>query len=282
MPLTTLALIGRIILIGTEKIFVKYLSKYDTGAVTFWWFFSAFLLYLPIVAVMGVDDWSFLKYSPLVSFFYATAFILYTEAMKKEEVSLLAPIYNFNIIFLLILAVIFLGESITIFKVIGLLLLLFGGSFLTQGKNFIDSYKKLFTNRGAMLMLGCSLLIAVGRIFDGFFVQEVEPIVYALGLEFFITIYLLIYVLARKKIKEIPRMIKESPWLTLGLSVTNAASYLFLLIAFTQIEVSIAEPLTMLGAIISIILAKFLFGDKIKERMIGAVVMAIGAWLLFM
>ena len=261
---------------------MKKLQKYDSGVINFWWFFISFWIYLPIALYVGIDDLSFWPYSMAAGLVYCVAFIFYTEGLKRAEVSMVAPLYNFNAVFLLLLAVLILGESFSWFKVGGILLLLFGASFLASGKNFWDSYRVLLRNKGALFMLGCSLLIAVGRIVDGFVVQSVKPVVYGLSLEFFLSVYLLIYIGMRRKLPEIKRMVKERTKLTAALGVFNGLSYLFLLIAFTRIEVSVAEPMTMLGAIVSIIFAKFLFGEKIKSRLVGAVVMVVGAWLLFM
>jgi transporter family protein len=47
-------------------------------------------------------------------------------------------------------------------------------------------------------------------------------------------------------------------------------------------EVSLAEPLSMLGTLISVILARFMFGEAIRDRLVGAMVMIGGAWLMFL
>jgi len=58
-------------------------------------------------------------------------------------------------------------------------------------------------------------------------------------------------------------------------------SYLLLMFAITRIEVSVAEPASMLGMIVTVILAHFIFGEKIRKRLLGVVIMIAGAWLLF-
>jgi transporter family protein len=61
----------------------------------------------------------------------------------------------------------------------------------------------------------------------------------------------------------------------------NAYSYILLLFAFTVIPVSVAEPVSMLSMIVTVILAKYIFQERIRNRIIGAVIMLAGAWLLF-
>jgi transporter family protein len=53
------------------------------------------------------------------------------------------------------------------------------------------------------------------------------------------------------------------------------------LVAFTVIQVSVAEPTSMISMIITVILAKYVFGEQIRSRLVGAVIMLVGAWLLF-
>ena len=61
----------------------------------------------------------------------------------------------------------------------------------------------------------------------------------------------------------------------------NAYSYLLLLIAFTGIEVSIAEPTSMTAMIITVLLAGRILKENIKERIVGVAIMLIGLWMLF-
>lgn len=285
MLIAYLALAGRIILVGFERIFVKNLSKYDSAVVSFWWFFLALLLYLPFAVYVwqtqGIPDFSFVPYTMIVTLIYGVAFVSYAYALKISDVSLVAPLYNFNVLFLLVLAVLILGESFTLFKLAGIALLLFGAYFLNNEKNFFKSYRELLRDRGVLYMMLCTCLIAVGRIFDGFFMQSVPPVVYGVFLEFFISVYLILFIAYRHRLPEIRKMVSERPGMTFLMGFANGFSYLFLLIAFTKMEVSVAEPLTMLGALISIVLAKIFFKEKIKGRLLGGVVMVIGAWLLF-
>lgn len=284
MVLIYLALFGRIVLLGVEKIITKKVSNYDGAVVNFWWFFLSFWVYLPFATYfaiyIGIKDFSFIPYSMVASLVYCFAFIFYMKSMRLEEVSLVTPIYNFNVVFLLILAVLFLGESFTVLKLLGILLLFFGAYFLSEVKSFLTSYKNLITNKAMLYMLVCSGFLAVARIIDGFVVRSTPPIIYAISLEIFLSIYLFLYIFARKKLGEIKTMFVKSSLWTLALGVTNGISYLFLLIAFTKIEVSIADPLTMLGVIVAMILAKLIFKEKIKNRLIGAIVMVIGAFFL--
>jgi len=283
--LSYIALLGRIFLIGIERIIIKGLSKEDNNIiVTFLFFFLALFFFLPfIIFSKKPDDYSFLKTVIITSIIYTNSFLLYVKSISISEVSLVTPLYNFNVFFLVILTSIFLDEKITIFKILGLILLIYGSSFLTKQQNFFLSIKALFNNKGSLIMIISSLLIAIGRTIDGSITKiGVSPLFYSFFLYLFITIILFSIILIRRKLKEIIFLLREKTILSFLAGMTNAYSYLFLLISFKKIDVSIAEPSTMLGTIITLIFSKFIFKENIKYRFIGALIMIVGAYLIFL
>jgi len=54
--------------------------------------------------------------------------------LGHEDTSVIAPLYNLNAIFLVILASIFLGETFSIKRLIGAVLMIYGVSFLKKGR----------------------------------------------------------------------------------------------------------------------------------------------------
>lgn len=283
--LSYIALLGRIFLIGIERIIIKGLSKEDnTLIVTFLFFFLALFFFLPfIIFSKKPDDFSFLKTVVITSIIYTNSFLLYVKSISISEVSLVTPLYNFNVFFLVILTSIFLDEKITILKILGLILLIYGSSFLTKQENFYLSIKALFNNKGSLIMILSSLLIAIGRTIDGSITKMgVSPLFYSFFLYLFIAIILFSIISITKKLKEVIFLLREKTILTFLAGMTNAYSYLFLLISFKNIDVSLAEPSTMLGTIITLIFSRLIFKENIKYRFIGALIMIIGAYLIFL
>lgn len=279
-----LALFGRILLIGLERIVIKGLTdKENNLSVTFLFFFTSLIFFIPIMFFeKKPKDFSFLKSVFISSLIYTNSFILYVNSISLEEVSLVAPLYNFNVFFLVILTSIFLKESITILKLIGLSLLVYGSSFLTKRENLFLSLKELFKNKGAQYMILSSLLIAIGRTIDGSMAkQNVSPIYYSFFLYLFITIILFFLLFLKNRLKKAFYLLKNKTFLSSLAGFTNAYSYLFLLIAFKKIDISIAEPSTMLGTIVTLLISSYLFKEKIKYRFIGVLIMIVGAYLIF-
>ncbi len=280
-----LSLLGRIILIGFERVIIKELTdRKNNLSVTFIFFFLSLPFLFPFLFFSEKpENFLFLKNVFISSIIYTNSFILYVKSISLEDVSLVAPLYNFNVFFLVILTSIFLNEKVTFIKILGLSLLVYGSSFLIKRENILESFKALFINKGSKYMVLSSLLIAIGRTIDGFSAKMgVSSIYYSFFLYLFITVILLFILLFTRKFYEVGILLKNKLFLSSLAGLTNAYSYLFLLIAFKKIDISIAEPSTMLGTIITIIISNYFFKENIKYRLIGTLIMIIGAYLIFL
>ncbi len=279
-----LALLGRILLIGFERIVIKNLTdKENNIEVTFIFFFLSLPFLFPFLFfVQKPENLSFLINVLISSIIYTNSFIFYVKSISIEEVSLVAPLYNFNVFFLIILTSIFLNEKITLVKILGLSLLVYGSSFLLKKENFLESLKALLKNKGAKYMILSSILIGIGRTIDGFSAKiGVSPIFYSFFLYLFITIFLFFILLSQKNLLKSYNLIKNKAYFSIFAGLTNAYSYLLLLFAFKKIDVSIAEPSTMLGTMVTLYFSKILFKEDIKYRFIGVLIMILGAYLIF-
>jgi len=274
------ALTGRILLLGYERIAFKKAGREKNSMVsTFLLFFIPTFLLLPILFYYS---WDFIVilYAFPSSVIYTAAFLIYIYVLSNYEVSLIVPFYNFNVFFLLILSILFLEDTFNTLKIIGIFMLFLGTTFLNKEARLLDSLKAVYDNRGCQLMIIVSMLMAVGRVIDTFLIRTFNPGEYSIALYFLISLDIFIIILFTKKVKDIIPTFKSRYKEFLIGSGTNAFSYLFLLIALTEMELSIAEPLSMLSIILSIIFSYLFFKEKIKDRLIGGIIMSIGAVLL--
>lgn len=305
LQLASLALAGRILLLGFERIFVKKTGQ-DRDALTSSsvFFLATSLLAVPLVLWRG---W---RWSPDVTWAFATglvysvAFTLYVYSLSRGEASLVTPLYNLNVFFLLLLAFLFLGEAITPLKVAGLAVLVLGAGVLGVERHsetprgarrggllggLVEPGGKLFVNyrhlasRPALAMLGTSALLAVGRTIDGTAVRgEADPIVYAAVANWVVAGYITLAAVARGRSGAIVALFRERPWPALAAGFCNFYSYALLLVAFLTFDVSVAEPASMLGSLVTIAASRFVFHERVGFRFLGAAVMVLGAVLLFL
>ncbi len=279
-----LALSGRILLLGVERILVKKLgANSDSAAAAYLFLNLAVMFIFPFVFFYEVESYDFLVYPLINAAIYSVAFYLYVKSLSTGEASLVSPLSNFSIFFLLVISNIFLEESFTIYKLVGMVLLFYGAGFLNKQRNFIESFKAILNDRSCRMMIACSFLVAIGRVVDGFTVRSnVPPVIYVFSLSIITLIYSTLYIVLSGRTRIVINLFKEKPVTALSSGAVNAFSYLLLVVAFTRIDVSIAEPASMLSLIITVGLSSIIFKEKIKNRVVGVLVMIAGAWLLFL
>ena len=280
MTLVYLALGARILLLGVHHILIKKLTEYGTIALIFWWYAFSVVIYAPFALSRGTQDFSFLPYTLGATAVYAVAIVLFTQSLREGEASLVTPLKSITGLFALFLAVVFLGEQFTFMKLFGILLIVSGASFLTRGKDIVQSYKALFSNRAAVYMMLSVAFMAAGRVFDGAAVRITEPIMHAFFVEVFGMILFGSYLLCRGQLASTTVVFRKRPVMMTVFLIESTTSYFCLLYVFSHMEVSVAEPLTMLSLLITVVIAKYVFKERIKERLLGAVIMIGGAWLL--
>lgn len=284
MLLAYLALVARILLLGYEKILVKKMGDgSDSAAATFLYFFSSTVFILPMAFFSRpAADLSLVTFVAASSFIYCIAFLFYVRSISIGEVSLVSPLYNFNVIFLLVTAAVFLGEKVTSLKVAGVVALLYGASMLNRQKSVWLALSAMLNDRACQLMLICSFFMAIGRTIDGFFIKSFDPLLYAILIYSFMTVFLFAYASLNGQLSAARELYNARRGVTLAAGAVNAYTYLFLLYAITRIDVSVAEPASMLSMVVTVVLSQFMLGENIKGRLSGVVVIICGAWALFL
>ncbi|MCX7653310.1 MAG: DMT family transporter [Fervidobacterium sp.] len=270
----------RILLLGYERIAGNKISKDSPTFVAAWgFFFFSFLSFFPFFKTINIDV---ITKSALSGVIYSFSFSLYTYALGHEDTSVVAPLYNLNAIFLVILSAVFLGEPFSIKKLIGALLMIYGVSFLKKESSVFLSYKNLLKSKGAVAMIFASLLMSFGRIIDRKITQNVSPLSYSVGVYLVISTYIFIFgLISGSRLTDYTKIVKEKIFhLILG-GICNAYSYVALLNAFDYLGVSVAEPLSMLSVFVTMIFAKLLLKEEIGLRLIAALLLFTGAILIY-
>ncbi|MHA1917718.1 MAG: EamA family transporter [Candidatus Ranarchaeia archaeon] len=275
----------RIVLLSFERILLKIMGKESiedkSVSVTFLFFSIGSIALFPFSIMYLILDFSILLNSYISSLIYSIAFVLYSSSLKEGDVSLVTPLYNFNIVFLMVFSFIFLNEAITIFRVFGIILMFFGISFLEKGSNFTKSIRNVFSNKACRLMIVSSLLVACGRIIDSFSVKTANPSYYAFLIYLFVSINLGLVLLIRKMHNEPLQIVRKLPLISISSGLVNSFSYLALLFALNFIDISIAEPLSALNIFLALILAYKFLKEDIQHRWIAALFVLIGVFLIF-
>ena len=282
-------LLLRILLVGSERIFLTKtkLGKYDSIAVASLFFIFASILLLPGLILVPSNSYEFKNLIPVLfslfsSLFYAVGFYSYVKALSQEDSTLIAPLYNSSLLWLLILSAIFLNDSITITRILGGVVMFIGFFFLYSG-SLHEKIRKIKESRASLLMIFGSLFLAIGRTIDAFAITGTgaSDILYAISMNFFVGIYLLLIVIFLRRTDELKNILTNDRRNLLYAAICNGWAYLFLLIAIVYLQVTVAEPASLLSIFITAYLAKKYLGENISERIIGIIIMLIGSFLLF-
>ncbi len=178
-------ILGKIIITKIAKHPLVYLVIFNVimGIIT--------LLILPFKGIY-LPETKILIYSIISGIIYVFAVMPYMYAIKNEEVSRVVPLWQFIPLFTLILATIFLNETLSFYSYIAFILLVTGGLLISAKK-----LKGLFSLRHAFyLMLGSSFLFAAMDIinkyvfsnseyFNSFIIMRLTAFVVALTLLFY-------------------------------------------------------------------------------------------------
>ncbi|MDD4896526.1 MAG: EamA family transporter, partial [Atribacterota bacterium] len=115
-----------------------------------------------------------------------------------------------------------------------------------------------------------------------YYLPNIHPVIYATVLYFFISFNLLAILLIRGNIKIVKEVFFKKPKLSISSGITNGFSYLFLLYAMRQLDLSLAEPLSNLSVILTLLFSAIIFRENIREKIPGTIIILVGGWLLYL
>lgn len=275
------ALAGRVAFLGVERVIVKKLGEArgsEDAACLFFGLAAVFLL--PVLFFTRWPGPAFLPGVIAAGALYSIANVFYVRSLSEGEVSLVAPLLSLSTFFLLMLAVVFLGEPLTAPKLAGTACLVLGASLLEEGASLITSLRKLFAYRPAQYMVISALFTAAGRVIDKHLNASVSPLLYAFVLNLVVGLFLAGYLAVRGRRSAVLSLLAERPGLAFLSGFVNAYSYLLLLVALRWLDVSVAEPATSCSLLLSVLLGYLVYREPIRRRLPAAALIVAGVWLL--
>lgn len=240
---------------------------------------------LSFIPVMFLEDMTLPSGNGWLTFFAAAGLwflinITGFNATKRTEVGVYAPLSKTSIIFVLLLASVFLGENVTLAKILGTLVIFTGIVMLTWKKGSLDKLK----DKGIQLVLLTALLTAMVTLLDkhnmtlgiskGFY-----------GMVMYLIPCALHGVRAKSRGRKIKRIIKnQGPYVLLvGLIYGVLYYYLFLYAySFPEAEISIIYPISQLKILLAVILGYLWLGEtqSLGKKLAASALMIAGAVLV--
>jgi transporter family protein len=206
------------------------------------------------------------------------SWLCYFRALQLGNVNKVTPIDKSSTILTMVLAIIFLGEKITILKIVSIILIGIGTYLMIEKK---DDKKQAKNNKWLLYALGSAVFASLTSILGKIGIEGVES---NLGTAIRTIVVLLmawVVVFVTKKQSEIKNIDKNS-WKFLILSgLTTGLSWLCYYKALQTGEASVVVPIDKLSITITIALSYFILKEKLnKKSMIGLIGIVIGTMLL--
>lgn len=216
-----------------------------------------------------------------------TAHWLFLRAVFVSPLSLTAPYLALSPVFSAIVAFVFLGQTIPVWGIVGILVVCGGAFFLNPGEGsdgFLAPLKALWSERGSLYMVGVALFWSITPVLDIQSARMTSPLwhagILALGEGLVVAIYLLVRGKAREMLADLrvmPLFVVFSGLLLLGGMVFQLSAYEFVQIAHVE------TMKRAFGVVLAMLASLLFFGEKdIARRFAAASVMVVGVALVLM
>lgn len=244
----------------------------------------AFILLLFLGGVPKVTP-QFYLYMGISGLLDSVAFVSAFWAISKSSISLIAPIASFGPVFTTLIAIFALNEIPTPIKFVGILFVVLGAYLLNAAdikQGILTPFKTLFFRKGVLLFLLANFLWGITPIFQKKAIFETTPQIplfaSIMGMIFgFIFLTPFAFKKAIASLREVKTNLK---WFLIN-GVATAFSQAAAYAAFALVFVGYATSIFRLSTLFIIILGGvFLREQRIKEKLLGASVMLLGAVLL--
>lgn len=226
-------------------------------------------------------------YMFICALFAVSANTLIVKALGYSDLSLLGPINSYKPIVGMIFGIFMLNEIPNLWGLLGVSLILFGSYFIAE-KNHSEKklgiFKNLFYDKGVQLRIAALFLSGIEAVFLKKALCYSTPLI-SMGLwcfaGFVVSGISSLILLKKKFINEFLELPKNKNTFFMLFITTGLMQFTTLLI-FEKMQVSYALALFQISSLVSVFLGyKYFKEQNIKERIIGSILMIIGAAFIF-
>jgi len=203
-----------------------------------------------------------------------TAATLYLKAITISPMSLVTPFVAFTPVFLLLTSFIILGETVNLGGAIGILLIAIGAYTINfSSKNYLLPFKKIFQEKGILLMLVVAFLYSITSNLGKMAMQYSSPSFMGIFYTSLLgVVFALVTKLQKKKLK--PKKLS----LNFGLiGFFNAIMMISHMVAIKYIQVAYMIAVKRTSLLFGVVFGYLFFHEKkIGKRLVSAVIMLAG------
>lgn len=266
----------------------RLVNRIDPIAGTFLGYsFSVLFLLVILVAENGFStvSWRFLELTLYSGALDAAAHALSFIALRSTPVSLFAPVTAFTPVLMVGTSYIFLHESPTPLKLLGILVIVAGAYLLNLRhglSHWLEPFQVLLKNRGVQLVLITSLIWSFTPVVQKQQIFETNPAspVFA-ALASFSVMCLLLAPIGLPRLRLRRRTGGRVIWLAVAFGLAASIGTATGWTAISLVNPSYVSALGKLSIVFSSLLAVWLLREKLtRARTVGIATMTVGAILL--
>ena len=270
---------------GVTSILAKCgIRKTDSNVATFIRTIVVLLFSLLMVAVVGSAYTIKSPSSKTILFLVLSglstgaSWLCYFRALQKGNINKVVPIDKSSTVLTIILATIFLGEAITLFKTLGVVLIAIGTLMMIEKKDTENkTEEKGWFFYAVLSAVFASLTSILGKIG----IEGVESNLGTAIRTVVVIVMSFVMVAVNGKVKEISKVDKKELMFILLSGISTGASWLFYYRALQDGEASIVVPIDKLSILVTIAFSYFVFKEKLsKKALIGLVLIVGGTFAL--
>lgn len=264
--------------VGMQKMDSNLGTALRTGVVlVFSWLLVAVTGALPGIYTLTGTHYLFLVLSGLAT---GASWICYFRALQLGNVNKVTPLDKSSTVLTMILAFVILGEPITVFMLLGMVLMGTGTLLMIQKKE--GEVKE--EHRGWLVFaLLSAAFAALTSILGKMGVQGINSNLGTAIRTIVVLIMAWVIVFAQGKQKQIREIDKRS-WIFLVFSgISTGASWLFYYRALQDGVASIVVPIDKLSILVTVVFARVFLGEKLsKKALVGLLAIITGTLVLLL
>ena len=206
------------------------------------------------------------------------SWLCYFRALQKGNINKVVPIDKSSTVLTIILATIFLGESITLYKTLGIIAIGLGTLMMIEKK---DTENKTEEKGWLFYAILSAVFASLTSILGKVGIEGVESNLGTAIRTVVVIVMSFVMVSVTGKVKDIKRIDKKELAFILLSGLSTGASWLFYYRALQDGEASIVVPIDKLSILVTIVFSYFVFKEKLgKKAFIGLVLIVAGTLVL--
>ena len=206
------------------------------------------------------------------------SWLCYFRALSKGDINKVVPIDKSSTVLTIILAVIFLGESVTVYKTLGVVFIAIGTLLMIEKK---DTEKKSEGEGWLIYALLSAFFASLTTILGKIGIEGVESNLGTAIRTAVVIVMSFIMVAFTGKTGEIKKIDKKELGFILLSGLSTGASWLCYYKALQDGEASIVVPIDKLSILVTIAFSYIVFKERLsKKAMLGLVMIVFGTLVL--